>query len=166
MTTKEIIDKLWNLCNVLRDDGITYQQYVTELTYLLFLKMMEETGKDGTLPEGWKWVRLGEVAEISKEKTDDIARYKAWPYVGLENMETGQGIISCADAGSVKSTKNLFHIGDVLYGKLRPYLNKHDVATYEGICSTDILVFKVSDKVDSHYLNQYLNQREFINYAV
>lgn len=119
-----------------------------------------------TLPEGWKWVRLGDVAEISKEKTDDIARYKAWPYVGLENMETGQGIISCADAGSVKSTKNLFHIGDVLYGKLRPYLNKHDVATYEGICSTDILVFKVSDKVDSHYLNQYLNQREFINYAV
>lgn len=58
MTTKEIIDKLWNLCNVLRDDGITYQQYVTELTYLLFLKMMEETGKDGTLPEGCRWKDL------------------------------------------------------------------------------------------------------------
>ena len=38
MTTQEIVSKLWNLCNVLRDDGITYHQYVTELTYILFLK--------------------------------------------------------------------------------------------------------------------------------
>lgn len=34
MTTQEIVSKLWNLCNVLRDDGITYHQYVTELTYI------------------------------------------------------------------------------------------------------------------------------------
>jgi type I restriction enzyme M protein len=39
VTTQEIVSKLWNLCNVLRDDGITYHQYVTELTYILFLKM-------------------------------------------------------------------------------------------------------------------------------
>lgn len=58
MTTKEIVEKLWNLCNVLRDDGITYQQYVTELTYLLFLKMTEETGKDSALPEGCRWSDL------------------------------------------------------------------------------------------------------------
>lgn len=42
MTTQEIVSKLWNLCNVLRDDGITYHQYVTELTYILFLKMAKE----------------------------------------------------------------------------------------------------------------------------
>lgn len=39
MNTQEIVSKLWNLCNVLRDDGITYHEYVTELTYILFLKM-------------------------------------------------------------------------------------------------------------------------------
>jgi len=44
MNNQEIVSKLWNLCNVLRDDGITYHQYVTELTYILFLKMMNETG--------------------------------------------------------------------------------------------------------------------------
>ena len=38
-----IVAKLWNLCNLLRDDGVTYHQYVSELTYLLFLKMMKET---------------------------------------------------------------------------------------------------------------------------
>jgi len=42
--TRDIVSKLWNLCNVLRDDGITYTDYVTELTFLLFLKMLQETG--------------------------------------------------------------------------------------------------------------------------
>lgn len=49
MSTQDIVQKLWNLCNVLRDDGITYHQYVTELTYILFLKMLDETGEENTL---------------------------------------------------------------------------------------------------------------------
>lgn len=52
MTTQEIVSKLWNLCNVLRDDGITYHQYVTELTYILFLKMAKETGTESKFAEG------------------------------------------------------------------------------------------------------------------
>ncbi len=52
MTTQEIVSKLWNLCNVLRDDGITYHQYVTELTYILFLKMARETGAESKFAEG------------------------------------------------------------------------------------------------------------------
>lgn len=44
-----------NLCNVLRDDGITYHQYVTELTYILFLKMAKETGSEENIPEGYRW---------------------------------------------------------------------------------------------------------------
>ncbi len=48
-TTSDIIAKLWNLCNVLKDDGVTYHQYVTELTYLLFLKMAKETGSEDKL---------------------------------------------------------------------------------------------------------------------
>lgn len=55
MNTQEIVSKLWNLCNVLRDDGITYHQYVTELTYILFLKMAKETGSEDKLPKGYKW---------------------------------------------------------------------------------------------------------------
>nr|WP_236930893.1 type I restriction-modification system subunit M N-terminal domain-containing protein [Geobacillus sp. JS12] len=55
MNNREIVQKLWNLCNVLRDDGITYHQYVTELTYLLFLKMMKETGQEYIIPEPYRW---------------------------------------------------------------------------------------------------------------
>lgn len=55
MNTQEIVQRLWNLCHVLRDDGITYHEYVTELTFLLFLKMSAETGKEEQLPKGYRW---------------------------------------------------------------------------------------------------------------
>ena len=56
--TSDIVAKLWNLCNVLKDDGVTYHQYVTELTYLLFLKMAQETGQEDQLPTGQRWADL------------------------------------------------------------------------------------------------------------
>ena len=58
MTTHDIVQKLWNLCNVLRDDGITYHQYVTELTYILFQKMAKETGAEKNIPEQYRWDEL------------------------------------------------------------------------------------------------------------
>jgi type I restriction enzyme M protein len=56
--TSDIVAKLWNLCNILKDDGVTYHQYVTELTYLLFLKMAKETGTEGQLPADHRWADL------------------------------------------------------------------------------------------------------------
>lgn len=58
MSTQELVAKLWNLCNLLRDDGVTYHEYITELTFLVFLKMADETGQDGLLPEGKRWSDL------------------------------------------------------------------------------------------------------------
>ena len=68
MTNKEIVAKLWNLCNVLRDDGITYHQYVTELTYILFLKMAKETGTEDKIPEKYRWDRLAEKDGLALKK--------------------------------------------------------------------------------------------------
>lgn len=59
MNNQEIVQKLWRLCNVLRDDGITYHQYVTELTYLLFIKMMKETKQEGIIENPqYRWDHL------------------------------------------------------------------------------------------------------------
>ena len=68
-TTGDIVQKLWNLCDVLRDDGITYHQYLTELTFLLFLKMADETGREDHIPEGYRWSDLieHEGAELLNE---------------------------------------------------------------------------------------------------
>lgn len=68
MTTQEIVAKLWNLCDVLRDDGITYHQYVTELTYILFLKMAKETGTEKNIPEGYRWDDLTGLDGIELKK--------------------------------------------------------------------------------------------------
>ncbi len=68
MTTQEIVSKLWNLCNVLRDDGITYHQYVTELTYILFLKMAKETGAESQIPADYRWDVLTSKSGIELKK--------------------------------------------------------------------------------------------------
>lgn len=54
-TTGELVRRIWSLCNILRGDGVSYHEYITELTYLLFLKIAEETGREADLPEGFRW---------------------------------------------------------------------------------------------------------------
>ena len=63
----DIVQKLWRLCAILRKDGITYQQYVTELTFLLFLKMMQEKEKDRDgIPAKYRWSELVRLEGVSK----------------------------------------------------------------------------------------------------
>lgn len=102
MSTQDIVQKLWNLCNVLRDDGITYHQYVTELTYILFLKMINETGTEEKLIsavhdsyrkklEKFAKEHRKEVAQLSDKERDDLkgALYLySWDYLtSLEGLE-------------------------------------------------------------------------------
>lgn len=58
MKQDTVIQKIWSLCNILRGDGITYYQYVSELSYLLFLKIAQENGSEVLIPEGYRWVDL------------------------------------------------------------------------------------------------------------
>jgi type I restriction enzyme M protein len=69
--TRDIVAKLWNLCNILRDDGITYTDYVTELTFLLFLKMLAETGHEERLHGGYGWEGLAR-----REGIDQLEHYR------------------------------------------------------------------------------------------
>lgn len=69
--TLDIVGKLWNLCNILKDDGVTYHQYVNELTYLLFLKMAQETGKENQIPKDYRWEIL-----TAKSAPDRLSFYK------------------------------------------------------------------------------------------
>lgn len=80
MTTQETVQKLWNLCNILWDDGITYHQYLTELTYLLFLKMAEETGMEinkFSIPSD---VSEAEMKAI-QERLDNYSAIGLWQYL-------------------------------------------------------------------------------------
>ena len=117
------------------------------------------------IPENWRWVRLGDVISISKETTDDFLD-KTKKYIGLENIEKNGGINSIGDISEVKSLKNVFHKGQILYGKLRPYLNKHDIADFDGVCSTDILVLDSKINTTNVFVNYYLSNIYFIDYVV
>lgn len=100
--TNDIVAKLWRLCDILRDDGITYHEYVTELTYLLFLKMMAETEREAQLPEGKRWADL-----LRREGTEQLIFYKQ---LLLDLGTSGRGTIQAiyVDAQSrLKKPTNL-----------------------------------------------------------
>ena len=91
MSSAAIVQKLWNYCNVLRDDGMSYGDYVEQLTYLLFLKMADERSKPpynqpSQIPTEYNWQSL-----LKKDGDDlfDHYRYileelgKKWGLLGL-----------------------------------------------------------------------------------
>ena len=117
------------------------------------------------VPKNWCWTYLSSMVASSKDKTEDFSNPSV-KYVGLENMEKDAGIVSIGSSNGIKSLKNVFSPDQILYGKLRPYLNKHDVASFSGICSTDILVFNSRQSADSKFINYFLDLPFFIDYAV
>ena len=102
MSTGEIVQKLWSLCHVLRDDGITYHEYITELTYLLFLKMAKETRTEAQLPKGRRWDDL-----TSREGIEQLNFYRqTLVHLGTEASGRVQAIFVNART-SIKQAKNL-----------------------------------------------------------
>ena len=83
MTTQDLVAKLWNLCNLLRDDGVTYHEYINELTFLVFLKMAKETSKEDTRTEKEKNRELKEGEKLKEAnipegyRWDDLEAYNA-----------------------------------------------------------------------------------------
>ncbi len=90
MTNNDIVQKLWNLCDVLRDDGINYSDYVTELVLLLFIKMVHENTEAGTLkkhplPEGCRW------SDLSKQDGQNLLETYKRVLLALSTGKDGHG---------------------------------------------------------------------------
>lgn len=96
-----------------------------------------------TVMHRWPTGRLGEVADVSKERIEPSAHpSENFHYIGLEPIEPHTGRLLAVEktlGAEILSTKNVFRSG-LLYGKLRPYLNKVHLAQTNGICSADIFV--------------------------
>src|SRR5690242_5783962 len=99
----------------------------------------------GNIPPEWRAVRLGECLRRRKETILPGTLASGFVnIVGLEDIEDGgRGVISIRKKrpSEVESLKTVFHSGDILYGKLRPYLNKVGIAPDGGLCSTEIWAF-------------------------
>ena len=122
-----------------------------------------------TLPEGWAWTRLGSVTnygDAPKIEFEDVSE-DTW-VLELEDIEKGTSKLLSkviARERKFKSTKNGFQAGAVLYGKLRPYLDKVLIADSPGVCTTEINPISFFENIDARYLRWYLKSPYFIAYA-
>lgn len=120
------------------------------------------------LPEEWKTARLKSVVELKTDRTSE--KQPEMDFIGLENIEswTGRLVTSLSkeetpdNVTSNGSMANYFNRGDVLFGKLRPYLAKAHLAGQPGTCSTELLVFNPNQGLDGRFLLNVLLTREFI----
>lgn len=122
-----------------------------------------------TLPTTWVETNLGAVVSYGatvKAQPEDLTP-DTW-VLELEDIERDTTKVlrrlTFADRQS-KSTKNRFDAGDVLYGKLRPYLNKVTFAEQPGVCTTEIVPIKPNDSVNGRYLFHWLRHPKFLTYV-
>ncbi len=103
--------------------------------------------------DGWEEKKLGEVIEYDKNQNI----HKGLPYVGLEHIESNSGrFIGSLEPQVVKSSTFYFNEQHVLYGRLRPYLNKVLLPDFEGHCSTEIFPIKVGKQIAREFLFYWL----------
>ena len=112
------------------------------------------------IDESWEKVELQEiVTNVTDSVIPQQISQNSVKYIGLENIQKYRGTligeIDC-DPKSIKSSKRVFKKGDILYGKLRPNLNKVCLAEFNGICSTDILVFRMKESHKSEVYHSIL----------
>jgi type I restriction enzyme S subunit len=121
------------------------------------------------LPVGWTRCLLGDVVDYGKTYKAEPSTIpdQAW-VLELEDIEKDSSRLlerlSFAERKS-KSTKNVFNTGDVLYGKLRPYLNKVILADRQGFCSTEIIPLPPGEALEAGYLFYWLKSPKFLAYT-
>ena len=112
------------------------------------------------LPQGWTFDRLKDVVTVRNGKTDEKSVDE--DYLELEDIESGTGrILGRRNTLEVESAVTLFKKGDILFGKLRPYLEKVYEADFNGKCTGEILAFKPR-QISSRFLFYCVGSRWFI----
>ena len=113
----------------------------------------------------WEEKKLGEIAEINSKKYNPEKESISYKCIELEHLasEIGQ-LLGFIDSCNSKSIKNRFEKGDVLYGKLRPYLKKYLLAPFVGVCSSEIWVLR-GKEVSNKFLYQIIQTDLFTSLA-
>lgn len=117
-------------------------------------------------PFGWTHRRFEDICSCVKDIDEPSANGKRL-YIGLEHLAQGfPSLLARGNEADVRSGKTAFRPGDVLFGKLRPYLRKSAVVEQEGICSTDILVFRANEHTTPDFLCYLTHSDQFIQHAI
>jgi type I restriction enzyme, S subunit len=117
------------------------------------------------VPKGWVWTPIGAVARLRGEKCDPRVD-GALPFVGMDDIETdGLKVLRSRPFVEMKSLANRYRAGDLLYGRLRPYLNKTAFVSEDGACSGELLVLTPRPGLDGRYLQYFMHSRRFVGWV-
>ena len=131
-------------------------------------RMPIEFHRDGPweLPAGWVWASLRDLVSLRGEKAPPD-RNSTFHFVGMDDVPSNSlRIETMGEFRSMKSAGNKFYPNDVLYGRLRPYLNKVVVADFEGVASGEFIVMRPEEGIEPRYLQFFMHARRFVNSAL
>jgi type I restriction enzyme S subunit len=117
------------------------------------------------IPRGWIKTTLGEIAEPSRARAlpTEVPEMR---YVSLGHIEPHtMKLLGHSSTSEVRSSAMTFSTGAVLYGKMRPYLNKVWLAEFDGLCSAEFLVFPRHSGLNNHFLALRMNSEDFVTFA-
>lgn len=125
--------------------------------------------EDDLLPTDWAWTTLGEIADVVREHIVPEEHPKTkFNYLSIENVESNTGNLvrfSPTLGRDIRSAKIIFTSKDILYSKLRPYLNKVHLPTFDGISATDLVPIRPRDGISREYIAYFLRTRKVVEYA-
>ena len=120
---------------------------------------------DEILPNGWVKGALADFVQPRGEKMLPSDMPEA-TFLGMDHVEAhSTRIIGGVPASKMKSSAARFYNGDVLYGRLRPYLNKVTTPAFDGLASAEFIVFPDTELVLSQFLKWRLNASDFVSFA-
>lgn len=118
-----------------------------------------------TVPPGWATATLSQVTQPTRLKHDP-RDCPDLPFIGMEHVEAHtMRLHGTVLARTMNSNAVHFQAGDVLYGRLRPYLNKVFRPDFEGLCSAEFIVFPSSEHLSGRFLAYFLNSSAFVNFS-
>ena len=137
-----------------------YKQGMMQRIFSQTLRFKDDNGAD--YPD-WEAETFDAIAKRTSQKFNPEVEINDFPCIELEHLEQGTGVVlGVVSAKGQKSIKTRFEKGNVLFGKLRPYLRKYTLAKFNGVCSSEIWVF-VGVKVCNEYLYYLIQSDDFMN---
>ena len=157
-----IVEKLENVEKLInyRNESIKLMDYYLESIFSEYFGNIISNSKN------WDMGLLEDIAIFKTKSMNPDDFDENWYYVGLENIESQKGSfsnLSLVADNEIKSSKYYFNQDVVLYGKLRPYLNKVALPDFEGICSTDIIPISPKKNSNKHFIRFLLSHEYYVN---
>lgn len=130
------------------------------------LKQTYKKTELGLLPYDWELKKLNEICSPSKERIDPQTTLNEYKCIELEHISPDTGrILGYANSRNLRSQKTVFRKGNILFGKLRPYLRKYLYTDFEGVCSTEIWALIPEKNINSRWLFYLLQSDRVIESA-